>query len=156
MLTKYLTEDFKLNIHFTTSYCPWVSRTVERVCREVVRAVRAMLSEMKLPQTHWPGIVAFVQSVLNHAPFKRLGEKREEDSYNFRSPFEVFNSDRPKRPLLRALPILRYTTMETISELRGWHLIGIWEDIHKDTLKESEKQMSAQTPPQQWYKCTMV
>jgi transposase InsO family protein len=34
--------------HFTTAHSPWANGTVERACREVLRAVRALLSESKL------------------------------------------------------------------------------------------------------------
>lgn len=69
-LMTYLTEHFKLNHHFKPPYCPWANGTVERVCRELVRANRAITSEMKLPPTHWTGIVECLQSVLNHATLK--------------------------------------------------------------------------------------
>jgi transposase InsO family protein len=34
------------NHHFTTAYSPWANGTVEAVCKQTIRAARAMLSEM--------------------------------------------------------------------------------------------------------------
>jgi transposase InsO family protein len=36
------------NHHFTTAYSPWANGTVEAVCKQTIRAARAMLSEMHL------------------------------------------------------------------------------------------------------------
>lgn len=64
-LMKDMTEDMKLDHHFTTAHCPWANGSVERICREVIRANRAVLSEMKLDPTEWTAIVECVQSILN-------------------------------------------------------------------------------------------
>lgn len=54
--------------HFTTANTPWANGTIERVCREVLRAVRALLSEFKLRTTQWTEVHRIVQSVLNNTP----------------------------------------------------------------------------------------
>jgi hypothetical protein len=42
--------------HFTLACCPWSNWTVERACRELLRAARALLSEFKLPPEAWPSV----------------------------------------------------------------------------------------------------
>jgi RNase H-like domain found in reverse transcriptase/Integrase zinc binding domain/Chromo (CHRromatin Organisation MOdifier) domain len=53
--------------HFTTAGMPHANGTIERVCREVLRAVRALLSEFRMQPEDWPLMVPLVQSVLNHS-----------------------------------------------------------------------------------------
>jgi transposase InsO family protein len=40
--------------HFTTAYSPGANDTVERACKEFLRAVRALLSEFRLRPAEWP------------------------------------------------------------------------------------------------------
>lgn len=124
-LMSNITEDFKLSHHFTIPYCPWANGTVERECRGVIGENTAILSEVKLPPENWPGIVECVQSVLNHAPLKTLGRRTEKDSTIFRTPLEVFTSHKPKRPLLRAVPLSEYKSTGIVTELRAQQLIQI-------------------------------
>jgi hypothetical protein len=59
--------------HFTTSYTPWANGSVERGCREVLRAVRGLLSEFKLRPADKPQVYRIVQSVLNNSPSPQRG-----------------------------------------------------------------------------------
>jgi hypothetical protein len=43
--------------HFTTAYSPWANGTVEAVCKQTIRAARAMLSEMHLAPQEWPCVL---------------------------------------------------------------------------------------------------
>ena len=52
--------------NFTTPNTPLANGTVERVCREVLRCCRALLSEFRLKETEWPFVLPIIQSVLNH------------------------------------------------------------------------------------------
>lgn len=68
-----LREKTRGSHHFTLAYCPWTNGTVEVVCRELVRVLRALLSEFQLPFTSWPDVVPMVQSALNNTPLERRG-----------------------------------------------------------------------------------
>ncbi|GMF14516.1 unnamed protein product [Phytophthora fragariaefolia] len=61
--------------HFTTAYTPWANGTVEVVNREVLKSVKALLSERKLPVRDRPSVLPVVQSALNGMPADRLGGK---------------------------------------------------------------------------------
>ena len=61
--------------HFTLAYCPWSNGTVEVVCRELLRATRALLSEFQFPHRSWPDVMPVVQSVLNSSPLQCLGRR---------------------------------------------------------------------------------
>jgi Integrase core domain/Integrase zinc binding domain len=58
--------------HFTTANCPWSNGTIESACKQVIRAFRAVLSEMKMYADEWPEVVNMVQSVLNNSLSTRL------------------------------------------------------------------------------------
>lgn len=86
-----LSQKLKGSHHFTLPYCPWTNGTVEVVCREMMRAMKALLSEFQLPFKHWPAVLPIVQSILNSTPLKRLGN---------RSPLTAFTGLPSDSPLL--------------------------------------------------------
>ncbi|KAG6610583.1 uncharacterized protein IUM83_06707 [Phytophthora cinnamomi] len=61
--------------HFTTAYTPWANGTVEVVNREVLKAVKALLSERRLRVEDWPRVLPVVQGALNQMPADRLNGK---------------------------------------------------------------------------------
>ena len=74
-LISELREKLMTQHHFTLAYCPWSNGTVEVVCRELLRAARALLSVFQLPESAWPQVLPIVQSVLNNAILERLGNR---------------------------------------------------------------------------------
>jgi hypothetical protein len=46
--------------------------TIESACKQVIRAFRAVLSELKIYADEWPEVVNMVQSVLNNSLSMRL------------------------------------------------------------------------------------
>ncbi|GMF50150.1 unnamed protein product [Phytophthora fragariaefolia] len=58
--------------HFTTPYCPWINGTVEVVNRQLLRCLKALLSELKLPQHVWPTALPVVVHDI-HAVVARQG-----------------------------------------------------------------------------------
>jgi len=76
--------------HFTLAYCPWSNGTVEVVCRELLKCMRALMSELQLPFKSWNTVTPLVQSVLNSTTKGRLGN---------RSPLTVFTALPSDNPL---------------------------------------------------------
>lgn len=74
-LVRIIREETNSSHHFTLAYCPWSNGTVEVVCREMLRATRALLSEFQLPHNAWPSILPVVQSALNNTILKRLANR---------------------------------------------------------------------------------
>jgi IS30 family transposase len=74
-------KELKAKHHFTTANCPWSNGTIESACKQVIRAFRAVLSELKMYADEWPEVVNMVQSVLNNYLSTRL---------NKRTPMQVF------------------------------------------------------------------
>ena len=60
------------------------------VCRELIRAIRAILSEFQMPFKMWPQALPTVQALLNSTPFHRLGN---------RGPITVLTALPPDSPL---------------------------------------------------------
>jgi hypothetical protein len=80
----------KAKHHFTTANCPWSNGTIESTCKQVIRAFRAVLSELKMYAEEWPEVVNKVQSVLNNSLSTRL---------NKRAPMQVFTENAESTPL---------------------------------------------------------
>ena len=55
-LLSELSSEFRVHHYFTTAYSPWANGTMERVCREVLRACRALCSEWKLALQDWAAV----------------------------------------------------------------------------------------------------
>lgn len=133
-----LTREMHIRHHFTTAYCPWANGTIERLCKEVLRVVRALLSEWKMPVTQWPSLVGAVQKVINHSPIKRLGRNR---AGNMRCPMEVFTGLTPSPLLVRPMPLKTYRTVRVLDNERVRSIIDIGklheslEEMHKDVSK---------------------
>ena len=116
-LMEQIRDELKVNHHFTTAYTPWANGTVERVCREVQRTCRALLSEWNLAPQDWPSILESVQSILNCSPLKRLG--RECSNKAWRCPLQVFTGQTPQRLLLRAMPPNMHLEARSNNELQN-------------------------------------
>ena len=89
-------------------------------------------------------MVESVQSVLNHAPLKRLGLREKKKLGVYRTPLEVFTGQLPKRPLCRAHPPPNHLNITTESELLMRRLINIdktqdaLSDLHRDVKDRSD------------------
>lgn len=124
-LMEGLVKYFRSQHHLITAYSPWANGSVERVCREVLRACKALLSEWKLSPQDWPAVTESVQSVLNMAPLRRLGLRDKETPGVYRTPLEVFTGHRPVRLLMRSLPLSKYRFAKTEGEELARRLINI-------------------------------
>jgi transposase InsO family protein len=60
-------NELKAKHHFTTANCPRSNGTIESAWKQVTRAFRAVLSELKMYAEEWPEVVNMVQSVLNNS-----------------------------------------------------------------------------------------
>ena len=114
--------------HFTTEYCPQSNGTVEKVCKEVLRACRALLSEFRQKESEWPVAIPLIQSVLNHSVRPSLGN---------RAPLTVFAglpADNPLRTVFSA-DASRTQTIELTSARRLMNvetLLKRMDGIHKE------------------------
>jgi transposase InsO family protein len=132
-------SELRATHHFTTAYCPWANGSVERVCREVLRACRALLFGFRMLTTDWPAVAPLIQSLLNHAPSTRL---------DGRSPAEVFLNVQADSPL-RAIVTDLETSPMSISDIRVSQILHMEdlqkavEDLHRSVLKSSTARRAA-------------
>jgi RNase H-like domain found in reverse transcriptase/Integrase zinc binding domain/Integrase core domain len=131
-LVQGLSDILRTRHHFTTAYTPWSNGTVERLCREVLRAVRALLAELRLSFTEWPKVVMLFQAVVNHTPSKHRGGV---------APVTAFTGLPPTTPLL-AVMNSQSTSSQTLEFVRAKQLINVdqtqasLEAVHK-TVRDS-------------------
>lgn len=124
----------KQSHRFTLSYCPWSNGTVEVVFRELLRSMRALLSEFQL----LPSVLPLVQSVLNNAPHGRLDN---------RWPLIYFTGLPQDSPFgICQFAFSRTFEVKTIEEVKARRIIGIFQvqmaldKMHKElTVIASEK-----------------
>jgi Integrase zinc binding domain len=67
--------ELKAKHRFTTEKCPWSNGTIESACKQVIRAFRAVLSELKMYADEWPEVANMVQSVVNNSLSTRPNRK---------------------------------------------------------------------------------
>jgi hypothetical protein len=125
--------------HFTTAYSPWANGTVERACREVLRAVRALLSEFKLGPRDWPAVAPIVQAALNSAPSPQRGDI---------SPLTAFTGRPTASPLLsivepRTFAVLELSEVKLQQRLAVDELRSSVERIHKAAHESAERRRAA-------------
>lgn len=108
LLLKQLSEDIHDgHQYFTTAYCLLANRTVKKVCRQIIRACKALLHEICLSPRDWQEISASVQSLQNHVPLKTLGIWDASQIRVFRTPLEAFTGLQRQWRLLRALLVTK-------------------------------------------------
>lgn len=71
------------------AYCPWYNVTLERIKREIIAAMRALLAEFKLGPQDWPAVLSMIQTALNEAPLVRIGKS---ENGRKRTQLEAMNS----------------------------------------------------------------
>lgn len=60
----------------TVAYFPWINGTVERLNRDTIAALRAVLRELRLARCDKITIIEALSSVLDEALERRLGKNR--------------------------------------------------------------------------------
>ena len=60
-VVKQLRDRLSTAHHFTLAYSPWSNGTVERICRELRRSLKAILFEFQMPLKAWLSAIPLVQ-----------------------------------------------------------------------------------------------
>jgi hypothetical protein len=61
--------------HFTPAHCPWSNGTVEVMMRCLIKTIKALQVELKLPRDSSKQLLPLVQHALNLTPSSKLGGK---------------------------------------------------------------------------------
>jgi transposase InsO family protein len=83
-------KELKAKHHFTTANCPRSNGTIESKCKQVIRALLAVLSKLKMYADEWLEVVNLVQIVLSNSLSPRLSK---------RTPIKVFTGHAEPTPL---------------------------------------------------------
>jgi hypothetical protein len=83
-------KERKAKNHFITANCQWSNGTIESACKQVIRAFRAVLSELKMYADEWLEVVNMVQSVLSNSLSTRLNKS---------TPMQAFTGHAKTTPL---------------------------------------------------------
>ena len=125
--------------HFSTAYVPWSNGTVESVCKQVLRVIRALSAEFEVPEADWTTTVPAIQSIINNSPTRRLGN---------RAPITVHTGMEAGNPLQLALVSIGYKDIDSVDEARAIQKLSIdkfqcaLDKMHKevdDTLSSERK-----------------
>jgi transposase InsO family protein len=125
--------------HFTTAYTPWANGTVEVVNREILKVLKALLSERRLQPNDWPILLPIIQAALNLMPADRLGGA---------TPLRAFTAlteGNMLRCLLHPREPLEKSIEWTEDEIKG-HLESVrvaLDGMHATMTDESEKRRRA-------------
>lgn len=84
----------------TVVYSPWASGTVERLNRDILSALLAILAELKLAPQDWTQEIDLIQTEINEAPTSLLGQNY---SVSARSLLEVMTGISSRRAIFRIL-----------------------------------------------------
>lgn len=60
---------------YSIAYAPFSNGVAERPNQDILQIFRSLLSQLKLPLMQWPKLISVVESILNHRPRKRLGNR---------------------------------------------------------------------------------
>lgn len=112
--------------NFSTPYVPWSNETVEAVCKQVLRVMRALSAEFKIPESEWPSTVPAIQSIINNTPARRLGN---------RAPIKVHTGMDPVNPLQLALTTMNYVDARSKDDAR------IMRDLKIEEMQEALEKM---------------
>lgn len=136
-----LQSSLRSSHHFTLAFCPWSNGTVEVVCRELLKATHALLSEFQLNQRSWPSVLPIVQSVLNNSLLTRLGGRCA------RTAFMGFPQE---TPLLCIKSTTRgIATVASLDELKARQiceaesLVRSLREMHQDVKLKASKRREA-------------
>lgn len=117
------------NHRFSTAYVPSSNGTVEAVCKQVLRGLRAFSSEFGVPESLWTKTVLAIQSIINNS----LGN---------RAPLTVHTGMSSGNPLSVALTTIGFKNIDSVNEVRSIRALNIDEllsslDIlHKEVSSE--------------------
>lgn len=136
-LMKMLKERLRTNHHFTLPYCPWSNGTVEVVCRELTRCMRALLLEYSLPFKFWPSILPVFQSILNNTKIDRLGKRSTATAFMAVDPstlmteIKVYRSGKVE---LASVYVARGRQLSYIKKVQA-----ALEEMHGDVVRKSSQ-----------------
>ena len=104
---KLLAASLGVKHNFSAVYVPWSNGTVEAVCKQFLRVIRAFSHEFEIAESDWLSTVQAVQSIIYNWPARRLGN---------RAPITVHTGMEPGNPLNLDLASISYMDMDSVQK----------------------------------------
>lgn len=116
-ILKNLTEDTLIKHHFTTAYCPWANRAVERPCKEVLKALRAQLYEWEMWEFQWPLVIDCIRCIIYQSTCERSSlSKSACDAREVWRHLETLTGIRSFPMIARTAPIVRFKNYKWLAQ----------------------------------------
>lgn len=129
----------KIERSFSPVYSPWLNGTVERVIRDLLQVLRALLIDYGLDFHEWPYLLPVVQANLNHTPMRSLaGHSPTELFTGLQSPSAL---DMVVRPAQNGEEILIVDLEDVEPQLAKLRLS--LEGLHKEVVDIKERKRLA-------------
>ena len=103
---------------------------MEVVCRELLRVLKALLSEFQLPFKLWHTVLPIVQSVLNNTPLRRLGGRCPLTAFTglpCAAPVTSIKAEKFDR-----VEMLNVTEVRARQAIQAENMLSLLDDIHKE------------------------
>jgi transposase InsO family protein len=128
---RQLVEHLHVDWHFVTAHASRANGSIERLNRDVLAALRAMVSEWHIPLDQWPSLVPVVVAVINNAPSARLAGHCAYEAFLGRAVLRpvdaVMLQLHDVAPHIRAAPVPSAEAERTIERLRE-----ALDNVHRD------------------------
>ena len=133
-----LSRRLKARQDVIVAYSPWINGSVERVNRDILQVLKAMLLEYQLDIKDWPYLVPIVQANLNHTPVASLGN---------RAPIELFTGLPNRSPLEMVLQAGTKKELRVPKDPRNFNkylerLRSTIRTLHKEMVEQRAKQLN--------------
>jgi len=112
-----------LTRHLVVANSPWANGSVERLNREVVYVLRALVQEARLPVKQYKKVLPLVQSALNSTPSRSRGGVPPRVSFLGQSALTALDVAFAGNNEFRALDMAKFK--QSLAELRG-----VLDDLH--------------------------
>jgi hypothetical protein len=127
----------KANQEVIVAYSPWINGSVERVNRDILQVLKAMLLEYQLDIRDWPYLIPVVQANLNHTPVASLGN---------RAPIELFTGLPNRNPLETVLQAGAGKELRAPKDPRNFNkslarLRSNVQEMHREMVEQRSKQL---------------
>ncbi|POM61981.1 hypothetical protein PHPALM_28920, partial [Phytophthora palmivora] len=130
-----LCSRLKIELRFSPVYSPWLNGTVERLNKDILQVIRALLIEHGLDFHEWSYLLPVVQANLNHSPVRSLhGHAPIELFTGLPAPSALDSIVRPMSGREEVLEINLDQSVDLLDKLRD-----SLHQLHKEVLDLKER-----------------
>lgn len=136
---RVLADVLHVQHNFTPAYTPHTNGTIEVVCKQTLRALRALCTDFGLQPDQWPTMLPLAQAVLNNSPSARNGNRTPMLAFTGReatSPLDIGLTDTVVRPA-------DYSFIRAQQAMKIQELTKSMEEIHREVARSATRKRQA-------------